>query len=1211
MKNKEPEVRLQSADLVSAVAPLLNEFGDNNTQIMNRLILFLYESLGEVYPEVLGSIIGALYACLESLNKEALSSLDNPSISMLLPTMTPILKNRHEKVQENCVKLIGLIACKSAECINAKEWMRICFDLLDMLKSQRKRIRIASNATFGFIANAIGPQDVLATLLNNLRVQERQLRVCTAVAIGIVADTCEPFTVLPALMNEYRMPDKNVQNGILKSLGFMFEYISGAQSKDYIHAVTPLIGNGLTDRDQVHRQTAATVVRHLALNCTGFANDDHIETFTHLMNLVLPNIYEQKVIQQRKERRRENQEDAAMSAQKILAIQLQKDKDLPHSRKRELLKNPDSSKTEVPNPDGTVYLEDMPILHPEHGASQEQNSQQAELVQSSPTRKFIKKDEYHLPEIRQFTVSKDDNRIMPADEFQEYTENADFDTVDGINIDSVDPSSKEFTELPLATQYMILSHLRLRSRLRLGYSKDQLEGLFPSSKDFSKFQIDQVKKRNFYTQRLMTVSGMSEDSGNITRRIAGDKDRHYALVKNEDGWTLSLGDGDGDLIEIDDNGEIKRSLMSSFDDDSGKNITQIKTEDSQAAQSSDSDEEFEDVPAHLQEDDEDSSQAIIQSIYGMYKNDYEESSSPNEIEGSQKMQNNLPIGTSEHKKDVVNQVTDLDENQPDLNSSMLFRSQNIESSDEKKQDADESATFRTSEPPEPSQSSHAMPSWFDHSVSQIERPHSGDRFFTQEAQSTRPMNEDKKVGLISYSEARDLIDIESIPGSPIEQEHSDVEIVNEQNVNDEILGSDVEIANEKSFPKYEHKNDDTRQTEFKPSMIQHEKKDSEKGDSQKDDGQESEALTHGGRTVRDRRQSTTLDSHGPTEQIPEKFAPQRPAVLDYELEEDEEAEMMNQLREEDNQHEEFAIEMKTKHHIPISSTSLISDEQLYQERVQKAKRDSDEVSQTMIQDVQELLKRFGIPFITAPMEAEAQCAELYRLQMVDGIITDDSDCFLFGGSRIYKNMFNQKQYVECYFNEEIDHKIGLDRIKLIELALLLGSDYTEGIKGIGPVLAMEILAEFEDLKSFKRWFDEHARGLSQPKDPDSKLKKNLLKRIKSGKLFLPDNFPDQVVFQAYTHPEVDRDTSEFKWGVPNLDQIRSFLMYNVGWSQSRVDEVMLPLIRDMNKKRSEGTQTTVGEFFPQEYISYKKDAALGKRMKSAATRLHKRKKLDK
>jgi len=69
-----------------------------------------------------------------------------------------------------------------------------------------------------------------------------------------------PFTVLPALMNEYRVPELNVQNGVLKALSFLFEYI-GEMGKDYCYAVTPLLEDALMDRDLVHRQTAATVVK--------------------------------------------------------------------------------------------------------------------------------------------------------------------------------------------------------------------------------------------------------------------------------------------------------------------------------------------------------------------------------------------------------------------------------------------------------------------------------------------------------------------------------------------------------------------------------------------------------------------------------------------------------------------------------------------------------------------------------------------------------------------------------------------------------------------------------------------------------------------------------------------------------------------------------------------------------------------------------------
>jgi splicing factor 3B subunit 1 len=129
---------------------------------------------------------------------------------------------------------------------------------------------------------------VLATLLNNLKVQERQNRVCTTVAIAIVAETCQPFTVLPALMNEYRVPELNVQNGVLKALSFLFEYI-GEMGKDYVYAVTPLLEDALMDRDLVHRQTATYVVKHMSLGVAGLGREDAMQ---HLLNFVWPNVFE-------------------------------------------------------------------------------------------------------------------------------------------------------------------------------------------------------------------------------------------------------------------------------------------------------------------------------------------------------------------------------------------------------------------------------------------------------------------------------------------------------------------------------------------------------------------------------------------------------------------------------------------------------------------------------------------------------------------------------------------------------------------------------------------------------------------------------------------------------------------------------------------------------------------------------------------------------
>uniref|UniRef100_A0A8C6KUU7 Splicing factor 3b subunit 1 n=1 Tax=Nothobranchius furzeri TaxID=105023 RepID=A0A8C6KUU7_NOTFU len=263
LNNKSAKVRQQAADLISRTAVVMKTCQEE--KLMGHLGVVLYEYLGEEYPEVLGSILGALKAIVNVIGMHKMT----PPIKDLLPRLTPILKNRHEKVQENCIDLVGRIADRGAEYVSAREWMRICFELLELLKAHKKAIRRATVNTFGYIAKAIGPHDVLATLLNNLKVQERQNRVCTTVAIAIVAETCSPFTVLPALMNEYRVPELNVQNGVLKSLSFLFEYI-GEMGKDYIYAVTPLLEDALMDRDLVHRQTASAVVQHMSLGVYGF-----------------------------------------------------------------------------------------------------------------------------------------------------------------------------------------------------------------------------------------------------------------------------------------------------------------------------------------------------------------------------------------------------------------------------------------------------------------------------------------------------------------------------------------------------------------------------------------------------------------------------------------------------------------------------------------------------------------------------------------------------------------------------------------------------------------------------------------------------------------------------------------------------------------------------------------------------------------------------
>ncbi|EMD65398.1 hypothetical protein COCSADRAFT_114116, partial [Bipolaris sorokiniana ND90Pr] len=290
----------------------------------------------------------------------------------------------------------------------------------------------------------------------------------------------------------------------------------------------------------------------------------------------------------------------------------------------------------------------------------------------------------------------------------------------------------------------------------------------------------------------------------------------------------------------------------------------------------------------------------------------------------------------------------------------------------------------------------------------------------------------------------------------------------------------------------------------------------------------------------------------------------------------EDEELFASLAKEAEEHARFAQELSNN-----TAARVDFDEELKQLRAQQKKdrRDADEVTQTMISECQQLLALFGLPYITAPMEAEAQCAELVNLGLVDGIVTDDSDTFLFGGTRVYKNMFNAAKFVECYLSSDLTSEFSLTRQKLIDIAQLLGSDYTEGIPGIGPVTALEILSEFQDLTAFRKWWDGVQNGSIKKSDDAQSSFRRRFRKNQATKLFLPASFPDPRVADAYLNPEVDSSPEPFQWGVPDLAALRAYLSSQIGWSTERTDEVLVPVIRDMNRREKEGTQANITRFF--------------------------------
>eukprot|EP00011_Vannellida_sp_DIVA3-517-6-12_P005817 CAMPEP_0114604678 /NCGR_PEP_ID=MMETSP0168-20121206/669_1 /TAXON_ID=95228 ORGANISM="Vannella sp., Strain DIVA3 517/6/12" /NCGR_SAMPLE_ID=MMETSP0168 /ASSEMBLY_ACC=CAM_ASM_000044 /LENGTH=244 /DNA_ID=CAMNT_0001815517 /DNA_START=24 /DNA_END=758 /DNA_ORIENTATION=+ len=224
-----------------------------------------------------------------------------------------------------------------------------------------------------------------------------------------------------------------------------------------------------------------------------------------------------------------------------------------------------------------------------------------------------------------------------------------------------------------------------------------------------------------------------------------------------------------------------------------------------------------------------------------------------------------------------------------------------------------------------------------------------------------------------------------------------------------------------------------------------------------------------------------------------------------------------------------------------------------------------------------MLGLFGFPYITAPCEAEAQCAELYQLGMVDGVVSDDSDTLLFGG-KVYKNMFNRKEDLLAFHTATVH--LRFDREQLVELAMLLGCDYTDGVRGIGPKTAVLLLDDFGSLAAFREWYDLATAWLDASRDEDydtdddedllpdvssTAVRRKLWRMIKKCTLKLEEGFPSDLVRQAYLKPRVNSSKEKFRWLPADEQALVDYATHKFQWSETHARRVIAPAIANRQR----------------------------------------------
>lgn len=224
------------------------------------------------------------------------------------------------------------------------------------------------------------------------------------------------------------------------------------------------------------------------------------------------------------------------------------------------------------------------------------------------------------------------------------------------------------------------------------------------------------------------------------------------------------------------------------------------------------------------------------------------------------------------------------------------------------------------------------------------------------------------------------------------------------------------------------------------------------------------------------------------------------------------------------------------------------------EDIDKFNRRLVKVTKQHSNEAKELLKLMGVPYVDAPCEAEAQCAALVKAGKVYATATEDMDALTFGSSILLRHLtFSEarKMPVQEFNYEKLLKGFELTRDEFIDLCILLGCDYCDSIRGIGPKKAIELINKHRSIEK-------------------------ILENIDKKKYIVPEDWNYKQARDLFKEPEVaSPEEIELKWCEPDEEGLVKYLCGDRQFNEDRIRAGAKKIL----KTKSTATQGRLDSFF--------------------------------